>query len=74
MRWPRFVAFNATGAALWVAVWTTVGYLSGNRIDTVYDDAGRYEAYLAIAVTALVIAYVVRRMRRNRAARAESTA
>ena len=74
MRWPRFVTFNATGAALWVAVWTSVGYLSGKHIDTINNDAGRYEAYLAIAATALVIADVARRIRRSRAARAESTA
>ena len=74
MRWPRFVTFNATGAALWVAVWTSVGYLSGKHIDTINNDAGRYEAYLAIAATALVIADVARRIRRSRAARAEPTA
>ena len=74
MRWPRFVSFNATGAALWVAVWTAVGYLSGTHIATIYNDAGRYEAYLAIAVTALVIAYVARRIRRSRATRAGSAA
>jgi len=32
MRWSRFLVFNALGAALWVAVWTSVGYLSGSHI------------------------------------------
>ncbi len=74
MRWRRFVTFNAMGAVLWVAVWTTVGFLSGNHIDTISNDAGRYQAYLAIAVAALAIASVARRVRRSRAARAGSAA
>jgi membrane protein DedA with SNARE-associated domain len=30
MHWSRFLIFNAIGAALWVAVWTSIGYLSGS--------------------------------------------
>jgi membrane protein DedA with SNARE-associated domain len=36
MRWARFLIFNAIGAALWVAVWTAIGYVSGSHIDTIY--------------------------------------
>ncbi len=35
MHWARFTVFtvfNAIGAALWVALWTSVGYFSGNHI------------------------------------------
>ncbi len=68
MAWPRFLAFNALGAALWVAVWTSVGYLAGNHITTIYDAITRYSLYvliaLAAAVAALVIRTVVRRRRR----------
>jgi membrane protein DedA with SNARE-associated domain len=66
MPWLRFLAFNALGAALWVAVWTTVGYFAGSHINTIYNDAKRYEIYLAIAVAVLVTAYIARRIWRSR--------
>ena len=43
-----FLVFNAIGAALWVAVWTSVGYFSGSHINTIYNTASRYSVYLAI--------------------------
>jgi membrane protein DedA with SNARE-associated domain len=70
MRWTRFLIFNAIGAALWVLVWTSVGYLSGSHIDTIYADATRYDTYLAIAVGALLLAYIARRVVRVRRSRA----
>jgi membrane protein DedA with SNARE-associated domain len=69
MRWSRFLSFNALGAALWVAVWTSVGYFSGSRIDTIYRDATRYGAYLATALAILLVAHVVRHLIRHRMAR-----
>jgi membrane protein DedA with SNARE-associated domain len=68
MHWAKFLAFNALGAALWVAVWTSIGYLSGSHINTIYNDATRYDTYLAIAVGVLILAYIARRLwkRRNR--------
>jgi len=36
MRWLRFLAFNALGAALWVGTWVTLGYLAGSHIGTIY--------------------------------------
>jgi hypothetical protein len=66
MRWIKFLAFNALGAALWVATWTAVGYLAGDHIQTIYDAVGRYALYLLAAAAALVIALVVRRERRRR--------
>jgi membrane protein DedA with SNARE-associated domain len=68
MRWPRFLIFNAIGAALWVAVWTSVGYFSGSHIDTIYNDATRYDTYLAIAIGALLLAHIARRVLRARRA------
>jgi membrane protein DedA with SNARE-associated domain len=73
MRWARFLAFNAIGAALWVLVWTSIGYLSGSHIDAIYRDASRYSTYLAIAVGALLVAYIIRRIVRARRARAPGT-
>jgi membrane protein DedA with SNARE-associated domain len=69
MHWARFLVFNAIGAALWVAVWTSVGYFSGSHIDTIYHDATRYSTYLAIALGALALAYIARRVVRTRRAR-----
>ncbi len=62
IRWTRFLAYNALGAALWVAVWTSVGYLSGSHIDTIYRYATRYDTYLAIALAIALLAYVARRV------------
>jgi len=67
MHWARFLAFNALGAALWAAVWTSIGYLSGSHIDSIYATATRYDAYLAIAVAALAVLYVASRVKRGRA-------
>jgi membrane protein DedA with SNARE-associated domain len=72
IHWAKFLAFNAIGAALWVAVWTSIGYLSGNHINTIYDTATRYSTYLAIALGALLLGYILRRALRMRRARAPS--
>jgi membrane protein DedA with SNARE-associated domain len=66
MHWLRIVAFNALGAALWVGVWTCVGYFSGNHINSIYDTATRYDTYLAIAAGAVVVGLIVRRLLRRR--------
>ncbi|MDQ1747935.1 MAG: hypothetical protein QOD07_2198 [Frankiaceae bacterium] len=68
MHWAKFVACNALGAALWVAVWTSLGYLAGNNVETV----SHYFSYAAIGV-AVVVALLVwrhfhRRRKRRRAA------
>ncbi len=67
MHWAKFLAFNALGAVLWVTVWTSVGYFSGSHINTIYNDATRYDTYLAIAVGVLILAYIVRRLFKRRA-------
>ena len=67
LRWTRVLIFNAIGAALWVAVWTSVGYFSGSHIDTIYATATRYDKYLAIALALFVAGYVALRIRRRRA-------
>ena len=65
MHWRRFLLFNAIGAALWVGVWTTLGYVSGNHIDAIYAAAIRYSTYLLIAFALLIVVYVARRLRRR---------
>jgi membrane protein DedA with SNARE-associated domain len=70
MHWARFLLFNAIGAALWVAVWTSVGYFSGNHITTIYNEATRYSTFLAIAAGVLIVAFIARHFYRARLARA----
>jgi membrane protein DedA with SNARE-associated domain len=66
MRWSRFLLFNALGAALWVATWTSVGYFSGSHINAFYEAATRYDLYLAVLAGAILMALVVRRRVRLR--------
>jgi membrane protein DedA with SNARE-associated domain len=67
MPWRRFVVFNAAGAALWVGVWTTVGYLSGTRLDTVHGVLRRvFLAVLAALAVAVLLRIAVHRQRRRR--------
>lgn len=68
MDWPRFLFFNVIGAALWVGVWTTVGYVAADHLDTFR----RYETYFVIAacvgVAAFIAFHLVRRHRRRKSA------
>ena len=70
MPWRRFVLCNALGAAMWVAVWTGLGYLAGNHVETI----ATYFTYFAIGagviVVAVVVWHVLRRRRRKRASAA----
>lgn len=67
MPWPRFLAFNALGAALWVGLWTTLAYLAGNHITTIYAEVNRYLLYVvsaaAVVVAGLALRHVMRRRR-----------
>ncbi len=69
MHWLRFVAFNTLGAVLWVGTWTTLGYLAGDHIVTIYNYFTRYSLYVliaaAIAVAALIVRAAIRRRRRS---------
>jgi membrane protein DedA with SNARE-associated domain len=69
MRWPRFLAFNALGAVLWVAVWTSVGYLAGSHITAIYDAVTRYSLYVLIGLVLVVAAVIARAVVRRRRAR-----
>jgi membrane protein DedA with SNARE-associated domain len=66
MHWLRFIAFNALGAALWVGVWTSVGYLAGGHITTIYSVVTRYSLYLLIALAVVVAAWIIRAVVRSR--------
>ena len=67
MPWRRFLFFNVIGAALWVATWTSVGYLAGNHVETI----SRYFTYFAIAaavVFAIAVLWHLRQRRRHKGA------
>jgi membrane protein DedA with SNARE-associated domain len=72
MHWARFLAFNALGAALWVALWTCVGYFSGSHIDSIYNTATRYELYFGIVVGVGIVAFIGHRVWRWRRRRARA--
>jgi membrane protein DedA with SNARE-associated domain len=58
MKWIKFITYNAIGAALWVGLWSTVGYLGGNHIAAFL----RYQLYFTIAVLVAVVGYVLYRI------------
>jgi membrane protein DedA with SNARE-associated domain len=68
MHWPRFLAFNALGAALWVGCWVSAGYFGGQHITTIYGYTTRYSLYALIALAigvAIWIALFIRKRRRR---------
>jgi membrane protein DedA with SNARE-associated domain len=68
MSWTRFVLFNTIGAAMWVTVWTVVGYLSGSHINSIYYAATHVAKYLALAVAVSLLGYLGHRLIRHRRA------
>jgi membrane protein DedA with SNARE-associated domain len=73
LHWAKFIVFNMIGAALWVAVWVSIGYFSGSHVDSIYNTAAQYSTYLAIAVGLLVLVWIARVVYRRRVRRATGT-
>ena len=65
MRWPKFILFNAIGAALWVGLWASVGYFGGSHIQTFL----RYQLYVTLVVVAGLVLFatykIIERKRRK---------
>jgi membrane protein DedA with SNARE-associated domain len=61
MPWPRFLLFNAIGAAAWVAVWTTGGYLAGNHLNAITATIHRYQLWAIAAADLALIGYLLLR-------------
>jgi membrane protein DedA with SNARE-associated domain len=74
MHWAKFISFNALGAALWVAVWSTLGYVSGSHINAIYGPASKVILYVAAAAILILIFRAVHRRRRRHSAYAGHTA
>jgi membrane protein DedA with SNARE-associated domain len=66
MPWPRFLAFNALGAAVWVGLWASLGYLAGTRIAVVYEEIHRYQLFLLGAVALIGAGLIIWRVLRRR--------
>jgi membrane protein DedA with SNARE-associated domain len=70
MPWRKFLIFNAIGAVLWVALWTTLGGLAGRHIGTIYTAITNYSLYLLAALGVVIAALIARHLiRRARAGR-----
>jgi membrane protein DedA with SNARE-associated domain len=55
MPWWRFLAFNATGAALWVGLWGLGVFYLGRHMEQVLSVFKRFEPYVvAVGVLALI--------------------
>ena len=74
MHWAKFLPFNMLGAALWVAVWTSVGYFSGSHIDSIYHTVTRYQTYFAIAVGLVILGLIARHLLHRRKEKREREA
>ena len=66
MRFTRFVALTTLGAVLWVATWTSVGYLAGDHITVIYREVTRYSLFALIALALLAAGLIVRYFLRRR--------
>src|SRR4051794_28808761 len=62
MPWRRFVLFNMLGAAIWVAVWSSVGYFAGNHVEAIT----RWITYIAVAAGVLFLGWLAWHLRRRR--------
>lgn len=68
MKWLRFIAFNSLGAAVWVGLWATVGYIGGSHIATFL----RYELYLTVATLVFIAGFVLVKVVKNKNKRGKS--
>lgn len=66
MSWPRFLAFNALGAVLWVGLWAGLGYTVGTHLmEAIHTRFTRYEIYALIGLGAVILArHLLRRRTR----------
>jgi membrane protein DedA with SNARE-associated domain len=63
MPWLKFLTAQVFGAAVWVAVWCTLGYTAGSHITTIYDAIAKVGYGLIALLVLAIVVYVVRRRR-----------
>jgi membrane protein DedA with SNARE-associated domain len=56
---PRFAAYSALAALLWIVAWGGVGYLAGDALQYVVDRSGRFGTIAGVAAAVGVVGYVV---------------
>jgi membrane protein DedA with SNARE-associated domain len=56
---PRFAAYSALAALLWIVAWGGVGYLAGDALQYVVDRSGRFGTIAGVAVAVGLVGYVV---------------
>ncbi|HEY5541049.1 MAG TPA: DedA family protein [Coriobacteriia bacterium] len=64
MHWATFLAFNSLGAALWVGVWSAVGYFAGENRTLIEAWFLRFSWLALIALAVAIVAWVLTRRRR----------
>jgi membrane protein DedA with SNARE-associated domain len=74
MPWPRFLLFNALGAALWVGFWGTLIYVLGRHAGSAVQVFKRYElpvmgGLLLTGALVLTVRFLLRRRRGKRGKR-----
>jgi membrane protein DedA with SNARE-associated domain len=62
MRWPKYIAYNAIGIALWVTYWVSVGYFGGSHIATVL----KYQVYVTVAIVLALAVFIARKLYKRR--------
>ena len=65
MRVGQFVAYNASGAVVYVSVVTLVGYMAGGHLHAVLADLKRAEHFIALGAAILAVGLVWRLLRRK---------
>ncbi len=58
MPWPKFLLYNALGAALWTAVWGYGAYVAGHHMAAILPWVHRF-GYAAVAAVAFAVLAVV---------------
>ena len=65
MRWRTFLIFNILGAALWVSVWSGVGYLAGNHINAIYQQLRHFELLALVVISSFFAWHLYKHLKRH---------
>jgi membrane protein DedA with SNARE-associated domain len=68
--YPRFLVYDAVGAVVWTATWVLIGWLVGDRWESVVESVGGWMIAVLLAAAALLAAVIVLRRRARHGAAA----